>query len=285
MFLTILALLAGFVLEAVVLYFLLNMLRDAGAVRKNYLGKEIPVSAGISFPIVTLTAYLIYALFGQYDLGFHVFLLGIMAISFLGFIDDMLGKRDITGFKGHFQALFKGRLTTGGLKALGGGAIAFYLALTNPTVTSSLRAEELILDTLLIALFTNMLNLLDLRPGRAVKGFLLLGLMIVIIGLGKIDWMLIAPLLGAVLYYFWIDVQAGAMMGDAGSNVLGLSLGYLCVINLGLIPRVIILLGLLLIHIYSEKHSLSQTIERVRLLRILDELGREPVYDQSAKDN
>ncbi len=285
MFLTILALLAGFVLEAVVLYFLLNMLKDAGAVRQNYLGKEIPVSAGISFPLVTLTAYLIYGLCGQYELGFHVFLVGIMAISFLGFIDDMLGKRDIMGFKGHFKALFKGRLTTGGLKALGGGVIAFYLALTNPTVISSISAGEIILDTLLIALFTNMLNLLDLRPGRAVKGFFLFWVMIVIIGMGKIDWMLMAPLTGAVLYYFWIDLKAGAMMGDAGSNVLGLSLGYLCVINLGLIPRVLILVGLLAVHIYTEKYSLSQTIERVRLLRILDELGRGQVYDKSAEDN
>ncbi len=285
MLLATLALLAGFVLEAVVLYFLLNLLQDAGAVRQNYLGKEIPVSAGISFPMVTITAYLIYGWCGQYDLGFHVFLVGIMAISFLGFIDDMLGKRDITGFKGHFKALFKGRLTTGGLKALGGGVIAFYLALTNPTVISSISAGEVILDTLLIALFTNMLNLLDLRPGRAVKGFLLFGAMIVIIGLGKIDWMLMAPLLGAVLYYFWIDLKAGAMMGDAGSNVLGLSLGYLCVISLGIMPRIFILLGLLAVHIYTERYSLSQTIERVRWLRILDELGRSQVYDKSTEDN
>jgi len=285
MLLTILALLAGFVLEAVVLYFLLSLLQDAGAVRQNYLGKEIPVSAGISFPMVTLAAYLVYGCFDQYDLGFHVFLIGIMAISFLGFIDDMLGKRDITGFKGHFKALFKGRLTTGGLKALGGGVIAFYLALTNPTVISSISAGEVILDTLLIALFTNMLNLFDLRPGRAIKGFLFFGVIIVIIALGKIDWMLITPLLGAVLYYFWIDLKAGAMMGDAGSNVLGLSLGYLCIISLGIIPRILILLGLVAIHIYTEKFSLSQTIERVRWLRFLDELGRGQVYDKSAENN
>lgn len=285
MLLIVLALLAGFVLEAVVLCYLLTLLQEAGAIRKNYRGQEIPVSAGISFPLVTLIVYLIYGLLGQYELGFHVFLVGIMSISLLGFIDDMLGSRDVTGLKGHFKALFKGRLTTGGLKAVGGGIIAFYLALTNPTVISSISAGEVILDILLIALFTNMLNLLDLRPGRAVKGFLFLGAMIAIIGLGNIDWMLIAPLFGAVLYYFKTDLKAGAMMGDAGSNVLGLSLGYLCVISLGIVPRVIILVGLVAVHIYTEKYSLSQTIERVRFLKILDELGRGRVYDKSTEDN
>ncbi|NLO22105.1 MAG: hypothetical protein GX119_08915 [Syntrophomonadaceae bacterium] len=249
-------------------------MQESGAVKENYLGQEIPVSAGISFPLVTMGIYLLYGIAGRFDWHFHIFLLGIMTISLLGLIDDMLGKRDVTGFKGHFKALFKGRLTTGGLKALAGGGIAFYLALTNPTVINNISVGEVILDTLLIALFTNMLNLLDLRPGRAIKGFLFFLIPIVIMGLGNIEWMLIAPLLGAVLYYFVIDLRAGAMMGDAGSNVLGLTLGYLCVISLGLLPRLFILLGLLAIHWYTEKYSLSQTIEKVRVLKVLDELGR-----------
>lgn len=274
MLLAILALLAGLGLEALVLYFLLNLLQESGAVKENYLGQEIPVSAGISFPLVILGVYLLYGMAGRYDGGFHIFLLGIMTISFLGFIDDMLGKRDVTGLKGHFKALFKGRLTTGGLKALAGGLIAFYLALTNPSVMNNPSVGEVILDTLIIALFTNMLNLLDLRPGRAIKGFLFFLLLIAILGLGNIEWLLVAPLLGAVLYYFVIDLRAGAMMGDAGSNVLGLTLGYLCVISLGLLPRLFILLGLLAIHWYTEKYSLSKTIEKIRVLKVLDELGR-----------
>jgi UDP-N-acetylmuramyl pentapeptide phosphotransferase/UDP-N-acetylglucosamine-1-phosphate transferase len=274
MLLAILGLLAGLGLEALVLYFLLNLLQESGAVKENYLGREIPVSAGISFPLVTLGAYLIYGRAGSYDWGFHIFLMGIMSISFLGFIDDMLGKRDVTGFKGHFKALFKGRLTTGGLKALAGGLIAFYLALNNPSAINNISVGEIILDTLIIALFTNLLNLLDLRPGRAIKGFLFFLLLIAILGLGDIDWLLLAPLLGAVLYYLLIDLRAGAMMGDAGSNVLGLTLGYLCVISLGLLPRLFILLGLLTMHWYTEKYSLSQTIEKVKVLKLLDELGR-----------
>jgi UDP-N-acetylmuramyl pentapeptide phosphotransferase/UDP-N-acetylglucosamine-1-phosphate transferase len=274
MLLSILGLLAGFGLEALLLFFLLKLLQEAGAVRENYLGNAIPVSAGISFPMVTLAVYLLYGIGGRYETGFHVFLLGITAISLLGFIDDILGKRDVTGFKGHFRALFKGRLTTGGLKAMGGGVIGFYLALTNPTVTSSISAGEVILNTLIIALFANMLNLLDLRPGRAIKGFLLILALIAILGLGTTEWILIAPLLGAVLCYFGLDLKARAMMGDAGSNVLGLALGYLCVISLGLTVRIFILAVLLGMHLYTERYSLSRTIEKVRILKVLDDLGR-----------
>jgi UDP-GlcNAc:undecaprenyl-phosphate GlcNAc-1-phosphate transferase len=274
----IMALLGGIVIEAVVLYFLLEMLRDAGAVGKNYLGNEIAVSAGISFPISVLAAYLLYGFFGQYNFGMAVFLFGITSISFLGFIDDMLGKRDVTGFKGHFKALLKGRMTTGGLKAIGGGIIAIYLAVSNPTA-ANLRVGEVILNILVIALFTNMLNLLDLRPGRAIKGFLVFFALIAVLALGKLEWMLIAPLLGAVIYYFRADLKAMAMMGDAGSNVLGLSLGYLCVINLGLIPRIVVCVFLVALHLYTEKYSLTETIQKIPLLKAVDELGRGGMHD------
>ncbi len=269
-FLTIMALLAGFVLEAVVLYFLLNMLKDAGAVGKNYAEQEIPVSAGISFPLVVLMVYLLYGLFYPQDTAASVFFLGITMISLLGFIDDSLGARDVTGLKGHFKALLKGRLTTGGLKAVGGGIVALYLAVSSHAVLTG----EIILDALIIALFTNMLNLLDLRPGRAIKGFLIFFLIIVIAALGQVSWLFMAPLVGAVIYYFRIDIKARAMMGDAGSNVLGLSLGYLCIINLGLVPRIMVLVLLIAMHIYTEKYSLSRTIDQVRILKIMDELGR-----------
>src|SRR5690606_29750187 len=118
------------------------------------------------------------------------------------------------GFKGHFGALLRGRLTTGGLKALGGGLIAFFLALF---LSSSWY--DVVLNTLIIALFANMLNLLDLRPGRAVKGYFIFLLLILLLAKGRVDWLLIMPVIGAVLVYFPYDLKAKVMMGDAGSNV------------------------------------------------------------------
>lgn len=263
------AVFAGALLEGVALHFLLPMLQETGAVRQNYQGIDIPVSAGISFPLVAIGVFALYVPLAYFKSSYYPFLLGITALCFLGFIDDMLGQRDALGFKGHFGALFKGKLTTGGLKALGGGMIAFFLALLQPT-----GWVDLLVNTMLMALFTNMLNLLDLRPGRAIKGYLLFLIAIIALAGARVDWLIIAPLLGAVICYFGIDLKARAMMGDAGSNVLGLALGYISVISLTLPYRTGILLFLIILHIYTEKYSLTRTIEKYPWLRAVDNLGR-----------
>jgi len=259
----------GAVLEMLILFFVLNMLREVGAMRKNYLGVDIPVSAGLSFPLTIMIVYLLYRIGSWYDETYHLFILGLISICWLGFIDDMLGQRDTLGFKGHFGALFKGRLTTGGLKALGGGLIALFVAVFN-----SQGWPDIIINTLILALFTNTLNLLDLRPGRAIKGFLIFFLAILAAARGSIDLLLISPLLGAILAYFPSDLKARAMMGDAGSNVLGFSLGYLAAFSLSMTARLAVLIILVGIHLYTEKFSLTKTIENNILLRGIDELGR-----------
>jgi UDP-GlcNAc:undecaprenyl-phosphate GlcNAc-1-phosphate transferase len=270
-----LAMLVGAVVEGVALYFLLNMLLASGAVRKNYRGNDIPVSVGISFPVSLILVFLFYALIKRYDFSFHIYLIGIISICFLGFIDDMLGQRDTLGFKGHFGALFKGKLTTGGFKALGGGIIAFFLALSLSGLEPSWKGwVDILLNTLIIALFTNMLNLLDLRPGRAIKGYLFFLLLIILMAAGRVNWLLITPLLGIILVYFPVDLKARAMMGDSGSNVLGLTLGYYSIVFLSLPYRVAVLLFLIAMHIYTEKFSLTKTIEQVPLLRAIDQAGR-----------
>lgn len=261
--------LGGALVEGLLLFFLLKMLKEVGAVRKNYLGVDIPVSVGLTFPLAMMVVFLAYLLLGYNQNNYQFVLLGLMSISFLGFIDDMLGQRDTLGFKGHFGALFHGRLTTGGLKALGGGFIAFFVA-----VSLGGAWWSVVLNTLIMALFTNMMNLLDLRPGRAVKGFLFFLLLIAITALAKVDYLLLVPLLGAVLCYLPTDIRARAMMGDAGSNVLGFALGYFAVTSLSLTARMGFLLFLIAIHIYTEKFSLTRTIENNALLKAIDQLGR-----------
>lgn len=260
---------AGCIIELLLLYLLMPLLTTVGAVRKNYLGVDIPVSVGISIPMSLIIAFCIYKLLGWYDASYHIFLLGTMTICFLGFIDDMLGQRDTLGFKGHFGQLLRGKLTTGGLKALGGGAIAFFLALFLSPIW-----YDVLLNTFIIALFANMLNLLDLRPGRAGKGFLIFLLIIIAIAKGSIDWLLLTPVLGALLVYLPFDLKAKVMMGDAGSNVLGLGLGFYCMVFLPLVMRIGVLVFLVLMHIYTEKYSLTKTIENNFLLKAIDNWGR-----------
>ena len=70
----------------------------------------------------------------------------------------------------HLTALARGRLTTGAVKAVGGLAAG----LAAGFILHPGRPAAIVLDALLIALTANLLNLLDLRPGRCLKGFGLL---------------------------------------------------------------------------------------------------------------
>lgn len=270
-----LAALVAVLAEGLILHYLLPLLRESAATRKNYQGVDIPVGVGISFPLALLLAYIIVFLFAplyEQPLNqevYFLFLMGLFAICLLGFADDMLGQRDTLGFKGHLTALLRGKMTTGGLKAAGGALIALFWALF-----LAAGWPEIIVNTLLIALFANMLNLLDLRPGRAVKGFLFFFFLLVLLAAGKIDWVLLTPLLGAVLYYAHFDLKALTMMGDSGSNVLGLALGFVAAASLSFSIKIGVMFFLIFMHLLTEKYSLTQIIEDVPILRIIDQWGR-----------
>lgn len=256
------------VFELLILRFILSLLRNTGVVRQNYRGVYIPVAVGITFPMTVLLTQTVLQLAGR-TMGeqFTVYLLGITFISLLGLLDDLLGSRDALGFRGHFSRLLRGELTTGGLKALGGGFVALYMA-----VQFSPSWRDLLVNVLLLALFTNLINLLDLRPGRAVKGFLLIFLVIPTVA--RVQFQIYVPLVAAMLAYFPFDLKAKVMMGDAGSNVLGLTLGTMCVLGMDLPFRLGTLAFLILVHLFTEKYSLTEIIDRFAVLRYLDNLGR-----------
>ena len=77
-----------------------------------------------------------------------------------------------------------------------------------------------------------------------------------------------------VLAYFNYDLKAKAMMGDTGSNVLGISIGILMVMGYTFKVRVSWLVFLVLIHILTEKFSLTKIIEKNKVLNFIDKLGR-----------
>ena len=63
-------------------------------------------------------------------------------------------------------------------------------------------------------------------------------------------------------------------MGDTGSNVLGISIGILMVMGYTFKVRVSWLVFLVLIHILTEKFSLTKIIEKNKVLNFIDKLGR-----------
>ncbi len=248
---------------------------DAEFVAPNYRNERIPKGLGILIP---LAAILPIGALVWIDEGTSVtalWLALLFGMGFLGLLDDTAGEGSHGGFHQHFKALFAGRATTGGLKALFGGALSLYAGwLLSDSVVRALIAASV------IALSTNAINLLDVRPGRALKGFALL------MTAGAIGFVIARPLewhtvhqaagaavVGAAAALWAGDHRAAYMLGDAGSNVLGACAGlWLAAAPLGW--QLTWLLLLLALHLYSERHSITETIERVALLNRIDRWGR-----------
>lgn len=248
-----------------------KMLEKSDMIRANYKGDMIPVGLGLVFipTLIINSVILIYSnIVPEKIIMIYMLLFASISMSFVGIIDDSLGNRGVTGLLGHFKALFKGTLTTGAFKALLGGFVGLTIA-----VTISKSIPNIIVATLVVALSTNMMNLFDLRPGRAIKVYTLLAI-IIFIASAKFQREVMMLILPAVLAYFYFDLRALTMMGDAGSNVLGVSLGVFIVSSFGLEVQVVCLILLVLIHILTEKFSLTKIIENNKFLNYLDRLGR-----------
>ncbi len=248
-----------------------NLLINSNVVRPNYKGDMIPVSMGIVFlPMIIINSTILSFATDEYQnlLYVFMFIFGMISMFFAGVLDDILGNRDVSGLKGHFKSLLNGSLTTGGFKALFGGFIGIVIS-----IGVSKSITDIIINTLIIALSTNLMNLLDLRPGRAIKVYLLImiSIFITLTGYIKLLPLLILP---NVLAYFNYDLKAKAMMGDTGSNVLGISIGILFVMGYSIKVRIAWLVFLVFIHILTEKYSLTKIIENNKILNYIDKLGR-----------
>jgi len=225
-----------------------------------------------------------------------VLVLGAFA---LGFADDVYGDGADKGFRGHLSALASGRLSTGGLKLLGIGLLALATAATLASDSGyapwTSMVVATVLGTLAIALSANLVNLTDLRPGRALKVYSLL-----VTGLlaswalpyvaGGGSWFDVLPalavLLGPVFAVWRFDLGERAMLGDAGANAAGALAGWLaCVVLHEWMPLAVYVAVLLALNLASERFSFSRVIEGNRVLSWLDGLGRLPVEVPTADTN
>lgn len=225
-------------------------------------------------------------------------LLALMAFAF-GLVDDSFGSSDAKGFRGHVGAALSGRLTTGGLKLLGIGTAslmaALYLGWDAPWGGSMTGPNAVrgwvggILAGASIALTSNFLNLMDLRPGRALKTYAALAATGVLIGPLGLAWFghgsvahvtiveivaLWLFVMGPVVATWRYDLGEVGMLGDAGANPMGAVAGLFIVAGLPLWALVVYFLAMLALNMTSEKVSFSAVIEANPMLARLDALGR-----------
>jgi len=251
-----------------------RFLADISSVQVNYQGRKTPTGTG-------LLVYFVCFSIGGYQWLFSAetsrellpwLLLGSTIAAFAGWLDDQHGEQQIKGLRGHVAAFWRhGRLTTGFLKAvvlsIAGGLVALPL---------SQGFWHWFFQTNLLILSVNTLNLLDVRPGRAVKGFLFsISAVAPFSVVGWQQWDIWMPYLGAVLAVSRFDLQARSMLGDAGSNLLGMVFGLWLLTTQPEWVKAFFLCLFLGLHSLAEVGSISRVIERVPFLRWVDGWGRQ----------
>ncbi len=192
-----------------------------------------------------------------------------------GCYDDLAGGGGRRGFRGHLGALARGEVTSGAVK-LGGIGIT---GLAAAAALGGTAADQLI-NAGLVAGGANLLNLFDLRPGRAVKVTLAAA---ALTGSGSPAGRRCAAVpLGAALALLPEDLAERAMLGDAGANALGAMLGAAAAVAWPRPARAAALAVVVGLTAASEAVSFTKVIERTPPLRWLDMLGRRPVARPAA---
>ena len=192
----------------------------------------------------------------------------------VGGYDDLVGSRPdqarYKGFAGHLRALRAGQVSSGAVKVAGIGATAAAAAVL--TQRQGRGPLDALLTVGLVAGTANLVNLLDLRPGRAAKGTVLAG----VAALGGRGGSLVAGPTGAAAALLPADLGERIMLGDCGANSAGALLGLRLAALRSRPARAGLLAGVVGLTLASEKVSFTTVIESTPLLRDLDRLGRRP---------
>jgi UDP-GlcNAc:undecaprenyl-phosphate GlcNAc-1-phosphate transferase len=232
--------------------------------RTNHRGEPVTLLEGPAVAVGAILGALTQATLGPTRPGAAMALAGAGAAAFGGY-DDLAGSGDRRGFRGHLGALRHGEVTTGAAK-LGGIGVT---GLASAAMAGGSPAD-VVINAGLVAGGANLLNLFDLRPGRAIKVAVASGALITAGGS-----LTPVPPLAAALTLLPEDLGERAMLGDCGANALGAMLGAAAT-SLPRPARIALLAGITGLTAASEKVSFTKVIERTPALRWLDLLGRRP---------
>ena len=248
--------------------------RSAGAPwrRMNYAKRPVTLLGG---PALAASATLTAALGAPAGTRAATVVVGAVS-GLVGGYDDLAGARPEQardkGLAGHLAALKAGRVSAGAVKVAGIGAAAAVAAVLTRRGRGTGALVDGVLTTGLVAGTANLINLLDLRPGRAGKA----GVLLAAATVGGPAGGLVAGPLGATLAVLPEDLGERIMLGDCGANALGALLGLRLASIPGRAPRAGLLAGIVALTLASEKVSFTKVIEATPGLRELDRLGRRP---------
>lgn len=246
--------------------------------RTNYRGRELATAGGLVIVLSVLVVEAGRTALAEFGVGEElsdsllrsVVLFACFAFALLGLMDDLLGTEGDRGFRGHLRALRHGRMTTGAVKLFGGGVVAIVLT----AAPGEVSGRRLLADAALVALAANLGNLLDRAPGRTIKAGLIAYVPIAMAaGTGPVG-LALAPVVGAAAGLLPADLGERLMLGDTGANLLGAVLGLAVVLETDRPVRTVVLVGLVLLNLASERVSFTKVIDATPGLRHLDRLGR-----------
>ncbi|MDR1117750.1 MAG: hypothetical protein LBL01_00415 [Bifidobacteriaceae bacterium] len=244
--------------------------------RRNYRGTEVDVRGGLALATGLLVAAARTGTGAEAAGG----VAAIGAACAAGLADDMAEDSSARGLRGHLRELRRGRVTTGMAKLLaitaGAAAFAWPRQLGQRPAGGRRRTIARLwqagVDTALVAGAANLANLLDLRPGRALKAAGVPAAMLAARGGDGSD--LAAGVVGAALAAAPDDLGERTMLGDSGANALGAAVGIAAVRGLRPTRRALAAAAVAALILASEKVSFTRVIAVVPPLRWLDNLGR-----------
>ena len=261
--------------------------------RTNFHGVTVSLRGGVAMAGASVASAAVASVLSDQPRAALGGVVASLGGGLAGYIDDVDqgahdGGKVAKGLKGHLGALAHGQVTTGVIKIAGIGASALAAsALVGSKATSvSGKAADLVLNTVLIAGTANLANLLDLRPGRALKATVLVATPLSYFSCAaakapaspaSAQRLLASGLNAAAITALVEDLQETTMLGDTGANAAGALLGTSLAANDSWKLRLGTTLGVVGLILASEKVSFSKVIAANPALNWLDQLWRRPL--------
>ncbi|WP_246465218.1 hypothetical protein [Ruania alkalisoli] len=251
--------------------------------RTNFRGRRVHLRGGLAAGLGSVVAAAVATVPGRPGETAGA-VLATTAGGVFGLLDDLDPTPAATrGLRGHLRALAGGRVTTGAAKLLGISSCAVGAAalLTDGgrrgatrSVPLPVRMADVLASGALIAGTANLINLFDLRPGRALKVATLLTASMLTQPGTTGD--LAAAAGGVAAASLPSDLGERTMLGDTGANALGALLGSAAAAHPRPEVRFAALGAVVMLILASEKVSFSAAIAKTPVLRAIDGWGRQP---------